>query len=239
MQQSSALSAISPAVQTHNFDTHAVRTVLKNDEAWFVASDVCAALDIRHPRTACERLDDDEKGVGTVHSLGGAQQTLIVNESGLYSLILTSRKPEAKRFKRWVTHEVLPEIRRTGGYKSAEAIHDAPYRKEANRVMLAYLENCQKALRDAGAEGAHFPEFDQQVLDGLVANHLQSARWLLSFDDNYNHMHMTRVSQEAFVMSIDGLSKRLPEMFLSTQELTKLTAACTATLTKRLALPKH
>ena len=85
-------------------------------EPWFVATDLCSCLGIRNPSDALSRLDDDEKGLGLTDTLGGQQSLTTVNESGLYSLVLSSRKPEAKRFKRWVTHEVLPAIRRTGGY---------------------------------------------------------------------------------------------------------------------------
>ena len=83
---------------------------------WFVAADVCAALGVGNSRQAFTRLDDDERGVISSDTLGGKQSMAAVNEPGLYSLILSSRKPEAKRFKRWVTHEVLPAIRRTGRY---------------------------------------------------------------------------------------------------------------------------
>jgi prophage antirepressor-like protein len=85
-------------------------------ESWFVATDLCSCLGIRNPSDALSRLEEDEKGLGLTDTLGGQQSLTTVNESGLYSLILSSRKPEAKRFKRWVTHEVLPAIRRTGRY---------------------------------------------------------------------------------------------------------------------------
>ncbi len=85
-------------------------------EPWFVAADVCDCLELGNPRSSLALLDEDEKGVHTVDTLGGNQQMATVSEPGLYSLILRSRKPEAKAFKRWITHEVLPAIRKTGGY---------------------------------------------------------------------------------------------------------------------------
>jgi prophage antirepressor-like protein len=103
------------------FEGRQVRIV--TDEAgipWFVAADLLALLVL--DRTALERIDHDERGVASIHTPGGQQSMTTVNEPGLYSLILSSRKPEAKRFKRWVTHEVLPAIRRTGRY----APHPAP-----------------------------------------------------------------------------------------------------------------
>lgn len=84
----------------------AVRTMAINGEPWFVASDVCKALELGNPSMTVERLDDDEKGISTIDTLGGKQRMAIINEPGLYSLVITSRKPEAKAFKRWITHEV-------------------------------------------------------------------------------------------------------------------------------------
>lgn len=95
-----------------------VRIVTIDGEPWFIALDVCRILDIANSRDAVSRLDSDEKGVATVYTLGGEQSVQIINEPGLYSLILTSRKEEAKLFKRWVTHEVLPAIRKDGFYST-------------------------------------------------------------------------------------------------------------------------
>lgn len=87
-----------------------IRTVSINDEPWFVASDICKALDISNPSVAIARLDEDER---SKFNLGRQGEGNIVNEYGLYSLVLASRKPEAKKFKRWITHEVIPSIRNT------------------------------------------------------------------------------------------------------------------------------
>lgn len=94
-----------------------VRTTVIDGEPWFVAADVCRALELSNSRMAISRLDDDEKGVSSTDTLGGKQEMQIVNEPGLYSLVLGSRKPEAKAFKRWITHEVIPAIRKTGSYQ--------------------------------------------------------------------------------------------------------------------------
>lgn len=93
-----------------------LRTVLENGEPWFVAADVCKALGLGNNRQAIARLDNDEKGVILSDTPGGKQSMTTVSESGLYSLVLGSRKPEAHLFKRWVTHDVLPSIRKTGAY---------------------------------------------------------------------------------------------------------------------------
>ena len=93
-----------------------IRTLTIDGEPWFVAADVCKALELGNPSMTVERLDADEKGISSIDTLGGKQRMAIINEPGLYSVILCSRKPEAKAFKRWITHEVIPAIRKYGGY---------------------------------------------------------------------------------------------------------------------------
>lgn len=93
-----------------------VRTIVKDGEPWFVAKDVCEYFGDTNYRRSVGRLDDDEKGVSPLDTPGGTQEMAIVCEAGLYSLILSSRKPEAKEFKRWITHEVIPSIRQHGIY---------------------------------------------------------------------------------------------------------------------------
>lgn len=98
----------------NNEDFGEIRTVTIDNDPWFVASDICKALDIANTTQAMQRLDDDEKSMLNIGLSGGA--TNCVNEYGLYSLVLASRKKEARDFKRWITHEVLPSIRKTGSY---------------------------------------------------------------------------------------------------------------------------
>lgn len=93
-----------------------VRVVDQNGDPWFTAKDVCDCLEIGRQQDSTRYLDDDEKGECLVNTPSGEQKMVIISESGLYSLILRSRKPEAKAFKRWVTHDILPSIRKTGGY---------------------------------------------------------------------------------------------------------------------------
>lgn len=109
-----------------HFGDSPVRVAGADGEYLFVVGDLCAALQHSDPSKAIERLDDDEKGTITIRTPGGPQAVNVVNESGLYSLILSSRKALAKRFKRWVTHEVLPSIRRTGSYAVPGAGQPAP-----------------------------------------------------------------------------------------------------------------
>lgn len=110
---------------TKVFNGHELRIVEKDNEVWFVAKDVCEILGINNSRQALTRLDDDEKA-GVIINDGRQNRHLqAVNEFGLYSLVLTSRKPEAKQFKRWITHEVIPSIRKHGAYMTPETIEKA------------------------------------------------------------------------------------------------------------------
>lgn len=94
-----------------------IRTVMANNEPWFVGKDVATVLGYSNPRDAINKhVDDEDKGVAKCDTLGGIQDLTIINESGLYSLILSSKMPNAKKFKHWVTSEVLPSIRKNGGY---------------------------------------------------------------------------------------------------------------------------
>lgn len=102
-----------------NAQLGAVRTVMVDGEPWFVAADVCKALDVQNITQALQRLDSDERAM---LNIGRQGETNIVNEYGLYSLVLGSRKPEAAAFKRWITHDVIPDIRRYGLYATPETV---------------------------------------------------------------------------------------------------------------------
>uniref|UniRef100_Q47HY6 BRO, N-terminal n=1 Tax=Dechloromonas aromatica (strain RCB) TaxID=159087 RepID=Q47HY6_DECAR len=127
-------------------DNFALSALDKDGQAWFVGADVCKALGL--DRTAIRRLDDDERGVASTHTLGGTQQVSIINEPGLYSLIFSSRKESAKRFKKWVTSVVIPSIRQNGGYingqealsKPEQAITLQAIHEEAQRTRAKHYE---------------------------------------------------------------------------------------------------
>lgn len=138
-----------------NFEDHAVRVITRDGEPWFVLADVCDVLAISNNRDAATRLDDDEKadvGITDTSSTGVTQQRMvtIINESGLYRLILTSRKAAAKRFSKWVTGEVLPSIRKTGGYMLA-APEETPEELalRAMTVLQATVERQKQQLAEA------------------------------------------------------------------------------------------
>ena len=126
-------------------DGFSLRTVEKNGEPWFVASDVCEALDLGNTSQAVSRLDDDERGVISNDTPGGDQRVSVISEAGLYSLVLGSRKLEAKTFKRWVTHDVLPQIRKTGQY-SIQTPRNLPDALRLAADLAEKLEAAQPAV---------------------------------------------------------------------------------------------
>ena len=129
-----------------------VRTVTLNGAPCFVAADICRALDIANSRDAVKRLDDDERGVVSTDTLGGVQEMTVVNESGLYSLVLGSRKPEAKQFKRWITHEVIPTIRKTGGYVNNDDLFVNTYLPNADDTTKALFRSTLETIRTQNAK---------------------------------------------------------------------------------------
>ncbi len=126
-----------------------VRVTMIDNEPWFVAADVCKALELGNPSMTVDRLDDDEKGISTIDTLGGKQRMAIINEPGLYSLVITSRKPEAKVFKRWITHDVIPTIRKTGGYVNNEEIFLDTYFPTLDAGAKAMFKQTLVSLREA------------------------------------------------------------------------------------------
>ncbi|NJM13838.1 MAG: hypothetical protein HC889_20115 [Synechococcaceae cyanobacterium SM1_2_3] len=140
---------------TFNFSNNAIRVVMIDNIPWFVAVDVCAAIEIRNPSAALKRLDDDERKLlknnsidvadGVINQQLNAEQKInIINESGLYSLILTSRKPEAKNFKKWITAEVLPALRRHGKYEMPDAAA-APFITLTKDDFVDLIQSCVTA----------------------------------------------------------------------------------------------
>lgn len=129
-----------------------VRTMTIDGSPWFVAKDVCECLGITKHRDAVSRLDGDERGSVEVDTLGGTQQMAAVNEYGLYSLVLSSRKPSAKAFKRWITHEVIPAIRKHGAYMTGETLEQALTSPDFLIKLATELKTEQEARRLAEAQ---------------------------------------------------------------------------------------
>lgn len=164
-----------------NFEGHDVRVLIIDDEPWWVVNDVCAVLGIADSRTVVQRLDEEDVAQARVLTPGGVQQTNIVNESGLYELIFRSDKPAAKAFRRWVTSEVLPQIRRTGGYAAAPMsqldllVAAATQLRDQDRRLTA-LENRQLQLEAK----ADTDEDEYAAIGYAKLNDLSTARPYLS-----------------------------------------------------------
>ena len=145
-------SPSTPLVFTFPKTAQHVRSVMIDGEPWWVAKDATDILGYRATNDATRMLDDDEKGTHSVRTPGGEQAVVIINEAGLYSLILRSKLPDAKDFKRWVTHEVLPSIRRTGSYSIEPAAPALPQDYEEALVALLGQVRETKALTAKVAE---------------------------------------------------------------------------------------
>lgn len=164
--------------QVFRFEANEIRTAMIAGDPRFVAADLCDVLGLANRRSSLALLDEDEKGVHTMDTPGGQQQLAIVNEPGMYSLILRSRKPEAKKFKRWITHDVLPAIRKAGRY---EVEHATP-QSFADALQLAAdqareIERQQAAievLEPKAAQADHHRAADGLTAIGDFANELKA-----------------------------------------------------------------
>lgn len=123
------------------FEGHEFRIEWINGEPWWVLAEVCRFLEIANAPQVASRLDEDEKGICNIDTLGGPQDVTIISEPGLYKVLRTSNKPQAKRFDRWNTHEVLPEIRKTGSYRGA-----APTLTEIGQLFKTELEPVHRGM---------------------------------------------------------------------------------------------
>lgn len=171
-------------LQIFTYQQSAVRTVERDGEPWFVLKDVCDVLGIGSPHKVADRIDEDERNqIPLTDSLGRQQETTIINESGLYNVILRSDKPEAKPFRKWVTSEVLPSIRKTGGYIAGQE-NLTPEELMAKALMVA-----QKTLAEREARIADLtvqnqimqPKasyFDELVERGTLTNFRETAKQL-------------------------------------------------------------
>lgn len=150
---------MSTEIQRFDFKGASLRTLTDEaGEPWFVAKDVCDILGHSNVSMALDRLDDDER---SKFNLGRQGETNIVNEAGLYSLVLGSRKPEAHEFKRWVTHEVLPQIRKTGGYiPTTDADDDMTILAKAVMIGQRTMEEQKRRI---AAQESHIKELEPKA----------------------------------------------------------------------------
>lgn len=133
------------AIQIFNFNSNTIRVIERDGDPWWVAKDVCDALGLSDVSMSVATLDDDEKLTQALLVSGQQRCVWLINEPGLYSLILRSRKPEAKAFKRWITHEVIPAIRKHGGYLTETKLEDILLSPEAGIKMLEAIKQEREA----------------------------------------------------------------------------------------------
>lgn len=224
------LIAPSATPSVFKFNTHEVRTFMRDGEPWFVARDVCNALGLVNSRKSLTALDEDEKGVTSSDTLGGQQNMAIINESGLYTLILRCRdavKPGSvpHRFRKWVTSEVLPSIRKTGGYGQPDE----------DRINAAYALASQVA---AQASRAVF----KAVMEG--DDSWRHARWIFALawngKDDWDAPRVKAIDNDAMVGTPEALAKMIegPDLFMDTHRLATLGSACAARVARTLAHQK-
>ena len=146
-----------------------VRTVVIDDAPWFVGKDVAEALAYKETAKAIrEHVDDDDKGVSVLDTPGGKQKMVVINESGLYGLVLSSKLPTAKKFKHWVTSEVLPTIRKTGGYSVKQAERDKTKEMRAEAMLRNSISKQAKMMMEI-AKMSHIKTY-QDVMMAKAGN---------------------------------------------------------------------
>jgi prophage antirepressor-like protein len=158
--------------QVFVYEDRPLRTAGTVDAPLFVAKDVCACLELDNHRMALERLDDDEKGVSSTDTPGGRQELLCVTEPGLYALVLGSRKPAARAFRRWLTHEVIPTIRKTGSYGAPAA----PSLEELVKALVpAFIAEWRKLADEQAQQSAYVRPFQARLVKQSISS-LAKAR---------------------------------------------------------------
>ena len=186
-----------------------IRTVVRDGEPWFVAADVCRALELDQVTNAVRKLDDDEKALISIKGISrGNDVANCVNEPGLYTLVLGSRKPEARAFRRWVTHDVLPAIRKTGAYLTPAIQQQVA--SLADRV--AHLEHALNAITaDTDAEVQRVRDHNANVLKevyGVHANFVANPARIPRKNPDMLESGLTTLEETASIIGISAVTFR-------------------------------
>lgn len=193
-----------------SFNEKTIQVIDKEGEPWFVAKEVCEVLGYKNPSNILSHhLDEDEKGVYRIYTLGGGQNVSIVNESGLYALALKCTKPEAKQFRKWVTSEVLPSIRKTGSYSTPESVDVKPF-LDANQLFKSNLIVARELFKG-----------NQAILSANMATRMATSVDVL---DNMGATHLIANQRDNLVTATDigqeiGLSARKVNLMLEDKGL--------------------
>jgi len=183
-------------MQLFKFEAQEVRTVVKDDEVWFVAKDVCDVLGIKNVSDAVSRLDKDEKqSIVLTDTLSRNPNMIAVNEFGLYSLINTSRKPEAKKFQRWINHEVLPSIRKYGAYLTPATIEDMLANPDVIIQLLINLKDEQHKRKEAEQARLKVEE-EHAVMEMALAEAQPKVTYYDTILDSHGTHTITEIAQD-------------------------------------------
>lgn len=176
-------------IQIFNFQSNEVRVVKDdNGEPWFVAKDVCDVLGLTNSRVAVSPLDEDEKGVSKVYTPSGEQKMCVINESGLYALVIRSNKPNARKFRKWITSEVLPSIRKHGGYIASNGT------ESVEELYMRAMESLHAALeRQKAITAEQTKQLEKQAPDVEYCNTVLAAKNLHTVNSIATHLGTTAV----------------------------------------------
>ena len=249
-------TAVVPAQFTFNENT--IRAINKDDEIWFVASDVSTVLEYRDAFNMIRNLDDDEKGTHNVSTLGGEQEVTVISESGLYHAVLKSRKQVAVEFRKWVTKEVLPSIRRTGSYSAtiskaqqgeiatriSEKFPDGRKRPYAwsrfnNHFRIASYKDLPASRFDEACEYiATMPMSKDEEKGAQLCNVplecITFRRFLAGFDRDQK-LTMTEISDDKFIINEEEIAQVLrdPGSLIKTKTIIDIMNACIEFMSNR------
>lgn len=184
---------------------HSVRSVLINGEAYIVAADICTAIGIAKHRDAVTQLEDDERASTVVDTPGGPQRMTVVNEAGMYALMLISRSPKVRPFRRWITHEVLPAIRKTGTYGTAPALDAPPSYPELLRAHADLLEEADRQRAELEAAAPKAEAFDVLMSSDGTYSIEAAAKALAPVTGGWGRNRLFRWLREEGVLQANNL----------------------------------
>lgn len=173
-----------------------LHVVLRDGEPWFVAKEIAVLLEMRDALTAVRGLDDDERGTHKVCTPGGTQDVIVVSEAGLYSVLVRSNKEIAKPFRRWVTHEVLPSIRKHGAYIVPQKLNELLQKPESIITMLEALKETQEELAEVKPKAERFVRYNETGRNESIGTFAKLARELgidVGIDEMFKVLRFKRV----------------------------------------------
>lgn len=186
-------------IQVFVYNKSQVRTIQKDGQTWWVLKDVCAVLNLTDTRRVAERLDDDELTVVKLHSGGQNREMYVINESDLYSVILRSDKPEAKPFRKWVTSEVLPEIRKTGSYApDIQKLIAVTVEKTLEQLSKTQMQTekpiAKKCIGQQSNTWDRLDEITQQTVLGMMQSGNYSSQKISQYIFDATGIYMSQVT---------------------------------------------